>query len=166
MSVTAKMDFSGIFAGLDRLATDVAPQLLRSMAVAGGTLLRDEAQARAPVGTEEGGSKSPGSLRDSIYLAFRDGLSSDTRVVYSVSWNSKTAPHGHLLEFGHWHKPHTSGSHSSEGQSTFKWTPAQPFLRPAWDACGQAVIAAMLARGKERLPELLAGKGTGDVAGS
>ena len=94
MSIEAKVDFSSALAGLERLAGEARVSLARSMAVAGGQVFRDEAKLRAPVKT--------GRLRDSIYLAFRDGKSTDQQVMYSVTWNSKKAPHGHLVEFGHW----------------------------------------------------------------
>lgn len=124
-----KFDGSGWTAALARLDGPFKEKLARSMAVAGGQVLRDEAKHHAPVDT--------GLLRDSIYLAFKEDRSTGGQVVYSVSWNSKTAPHGHLIEFG-----------------TYKM-PAKPFLRPAYDAAPRAQ-AAMLARGRERAAELLA----------
>ena len=44
----------------------------------------------------------PGQLRDAIYHVYADQLSSDGHAVYRVSWNAKKAPHGHLIEYGHW----------------------------------------------------------------
>ena len=136
------LDTSEWDAALVKLDGPLKEKLARSMAVAGGTLLRDEAKQNAPVDT--------GLLRDSIYLAFKDNLSNDAQIVYSVSWNSKTAPHGHLIEFGHWH---VEGGKGGERTS---WTPAQPFLRPAFDQAPRAQ-QAMIQRGRERLPELLNG---------
>lgn len=129
-----KFDASGWTAALAKLDGPFKEKLARSMAVAGGTLLRDEAKGYAPVQT--------GLLRDSIYLAFKDGLSNDSKVVYSVSWNSREAPHGHLLEFG-----------------TYK-SPAYPFLRPAFDHAPRAQ-AAMMERGRVRAAELLAEMNSG-----
>lgn len=158
MSIEAKVDFSSALAGLERLAGEARVSLARSMAVAGGQVFRDEAKLRAPVET--------GRLRDSIYLAFRDGKSTDQQVMYSVTWNSKKAPHGHLLEFGHWQpykvvrKPDGSYvSVKSQPLPAPKWVPARPFLRPALDAAMSRAREAMLKRGSERLAELLRGGG-------
>lgn len=165
MSITAKVDNESVFAGLDRLTGKLRTDLARSMAVAGGTIIRDEAKARAPVGTEEKGSIYPGALRDAIYLAYRDGASTEARQMYAVSWNAKKAPHGHLLEFGHWQIykiARVKGGYgggwftTSERLAAPKWTPAYPFLRPANEAAGARAVQAMIDRGAERLPELLA----------
>lgn len=135
MTARLKMDTSGWTEGLAKLSGPFKEKLARSMAVAGGTILRDEAKQNAPVDT--------GLLQDSIYLAFKDDRSNGMQIVYSVSWNSRTAPHGHLIEFG-----------------TYKMA-AKPFLRPAYDHAPRA-MQAMIARGRVRLPELLAGGGDGD----
>ena len=47
-------------------------------------------------------------------------------------------------------------------KATPTWTPAHPFLRPALDSAGERAKAAMIERGRQRLPELLAGKGGTD----
>ena len=162
--IHAKTDLSGLLAGLDKLAGPLRESLARSMAVAGGKVLRDEAKLRAPVGTEEGGSIYPGALRDAIYLAFKEAKSTIGQVTYSVTWNSKKAPHGHLLEFGHWQpyvvrKTPTGYYTTKVKKETPTWTAAHPFLRPAIDAAGARAQAAMIERGKQRLPELLADNG-------
>lgn len=163
MSIKAEVDFSEALSGLELLG-QVRHKLARSMAVAGGKVLRDEAKARAPMGED---SKRPGLLRDSIYLAYRDKESTDAEEVYSVSWNAKLAPHGHLVEFGHWqtharYKGKDGVWYTGAPLATPKWVPAYPFLRPALDAAQQRAKVAMLERGRERLPELLAGQGGGD----
>jgi HK97 gp10 family phage protein len=127
-------DGAGWTAALAKLDGPFKEKLARSMAVEGGKILRDEAKHHCPVDS--------GLLQGSIYLAFKEDRSSAAQVVYSVSWNSKTAPHGHLVEFG-----------------TYKM-PAKPFLRPAYDAAPRAQ-AAMVARGRERAAELLAEIGHG-----
>lgn len=78
------------------------------------------------------GQKS-GNLEKSIYRAYIPDRSTDTRKTYVVSWNRRTAPHGHLLEFG------TSRAL------------ARPFLRPAFAHIPEAIKA-----GKERMAEKLA----------
>lgn len=159
MSIKANVDFSEAVKGLEALL-ETRVSLARSMGVAGGQVIRDEVKLRAPVGTEEGGSLRPGSLRDSIYLAYRDGRSTDTRQAYSISWNAKKAPHGHLVEFGHW-QTHAVYK-DKEGSWTLgaplaqpKWVPAKPFVRPGFEASLARAQAAMVERGRERLLELL-----------
>lgn len=151
-------DFSDWARALDGLQGSLREKLARSMAVAGGKLLRDEAKALAPV--------ESGRLKSSIYLAYRERASTEAQVVYSVSWNAKTAPHGHLIEFGHWQpykvvrKPDgTFATDKSQPRASPKWIAAKPFLRPA-EAAWPRAREAMIRRGRERLPELLAAPGT------
>lgn len=150
MPVDASVDLSSVLAGLDRLS-GVSESLARSMAVAAGQVVRDEAKARAPVDT--------GKLRDALYLAYSDRRSRESTVVYSVTWNSKKAPHGHLLEFGHWQ---VVGGKRGKGGVEVGFTPARPFLRPAYEAVAPRMAQIMVERGRERLQELLRGA-AGDV---
>lgn len=154
MRVQAKFDVSQVLAGLENMKS-IQTHLARSMCVAGGKVLRDEAKVRAPVDT--------GKLRDSIYLAYRDKESTETRVVYQVSWNSKKAPHGHLLEFGHWT---VYGGKRGKGGVQGEWVAARPFLRPAYDAAIGRAREAMIARGRERLIELMNTDMSGSRIGS
>jgi hypothetical protein len=172
MSIKAKVDDKALMASLDRLANEGRVSLARSMGVAGGSVLRDEAKQHAPVGMHEGGGVSPhpGTLRDSIYLAFREGHSTDERIVYSVSWNHRTAPHGGWLEFGHWRVnelvPIGAGGMwvaTKERLEQPVWVPAQPFMRPAMDAWPIAE-KAMLERGRQRFTELM--RANGGAAGN
>ena len=172
-SIQAKTDFSGALAGLERLKGAARESLARSMAVAGGKVLRDEAKLLAP--------KETGLLESAIYLAYKEKKSSSRQQVYSVTWNAKKAPHGHLIEFGHWRYnkiingyPQKSlreglkrgnGPQDHTGAGALEhpvWESAHPFLRPALDSAGERAKAAMIERGKQRLPELLAGKGPND----
>lgn len=167
-----KVDFSEVMSRLDGLAGVAKNHLPRSMAVATGKIFRDEAKARAPVFEStkmEAGANiekppKPGLLRDAIYLAYSQNRSAPQigQATYSVTWNSTKAPHGHLLEFGHW------GTNMLVKGNRGKWVPtnakllkpvwvsAKPFLRPAYDAMGQTAIAAGLNRGRERMNEILA----------
>jgi len=168
VSSAIKVDFSEVTAGLDKLGAATKEHLPRSMAVAAGKVFRDEAKARAPVfdGSTalKGGStvtnpRQPGQLQEAIYLAFSDNRSTPTngRYVYSVSWNATKAPHGHLLEFGHWRTNVIAGGYPKKQKlDKPKWVPASPFLRPAYDSVGRIAIEHALARGRVRLSELLA----------
>jgi HK97 gp10 family phage protein len=152
-STKAKLDTSGWTAALAKLAGPARESLARSMAVAGGEVLRDEAKVLAPV--------QSGGLRDSIYLAYQDGKSTPAEVHYAVSWNGSKAPHGHLIEFGHWQ---THEMYQKDGKwyvgaklANPKWVSAKPFLRPAFESANARAQQAMIERGRARLPELLAG---------
>ena len=171
MSIKATTDLSSAFAGLDKLAGPLRVSLARSMGVAAGEVFRDTAKALAPIGNqgaEEGISPGPGSLRNAIYLAYREGASTDARVVYAVSWNSKIAPHGHWIEFGHWRVnelvPIGDGGlwiATEQRLDNPVWVPAQPFMRPALEGRRDAAMQAASARARARLPELLAGTSGG-----
>jgi len=167
----AAFDTSGWSAGLDRLLGPARVSLARSMAVAGGEVLRDEAKVRAPRSGQgavgEFGPRIP--LAETIYLAFRERYSGDKEVKYAVTWNKRKAPHGHLVEFGHWQIypviKKADGTYVTDKRrklATPKWVPASPFLRPAYEAASPRAQAAMIQRGRQRLPELLAGRGVND----
>jgi HK97 gp10 family phage protein len=150
----AKADTGSAIAGLDKLTGPLATRLARSMAVASGTVYRDEAKLHAP--------KDEGVLADSIYLAFKEDRSTEVLVTYSITWNARKAPHGHLLEFGHWQTHATyrgvDGKWYTNKDAILavpKWVPAKPFLRPAFDTGRERAQRAAVDRGRERLPELL-----------
>uniref|UniRef100_UPI00333F362C HK97-gp10 family putative phage morphogenesis protein n=1 Tax=Castellaniella defragrans TaxID=75697 RepID=UPI00333F362C len=164
-----KFDFEEAFKRLDGLAEVAKQHLPRSIIVAAGKIVRDEAKARAPA--------QSGTLRDAIYLAFSEDRSNpeNGQFTYSVTWNASKAPHGHLLEFGHWryNRPNGEGgwmnslrpgrtkgdgesSHQGPGKELVPvWTPAYPFLRPAYDAVINIALQAGLDRGRERMAEIL-----------
>lgn len=95
-----------IYKNLDKLVTS-RESLARAMGAAMGNAVRDEAQKRAPelqAGNEGYDNQRRGQLRDAIYNAYdgRRSVLNEGHIVYGVSWNRRKAPHGHLLEFGHW----------------------------------------------------------------
>ncbi len=162
-----KFDFEESFKRLDGLAAAAKDHLPRSMAVAAGKVYRDEAKARAPrsdAGTvTEFGPRMP--LAAAIYLAYSDNRSIPEQgfASYSVTWNKSKAPHGHLIEFGHWQTHATykgkDGKWYSDPKKPLanpKWVSAYPFLRPTYDAMSQIALQAALSRGRERLGEILA----------
>jgi hypothetical protein len=160
MTVKAQLDVSGWTKALDGLAGEKRVSLARSMCVAGGEVLRDEAKLLAPV--------DEGVLKDAIYLAYKDALSDESRQVYSVSWNHLKAPHGHLVEFGHWRVNEVVKLPDGTWRFTHTrlpepvWVPAHAFLRPAYDMAKERAVQAMIERGKQRLPELLTENESGD----
>ncbi|MBV6304935.1 HK97 gp10 family phage protein [Candidimonas humi] len=168
MDAGLEIDISGALAGLDALGKAAVEHLPRSMAVAGGKVLRDEAKARAPVydGSTalKGGDtvkRVPGAaiLRNAIYLAYSESRSNPANGIatYSVSWNAAKAPHGHLLEFGHWWtNVIRNGYPLREAMPTAKWVPAHPTLRPTITAKGHESVQVALERGRVRFAEIKA----------
>src|SRR5690606_37034273 len=99
-----RIDMSEVMAGFKKLEAAKEP-IARAMGVAMGQEVRDEAKVRAPVlKPEDQGydQQQSGTLRDAIYLAFDDRkhILNPSSYTYTVSWNSRRAPHGHLKEFG------------------------------------------------------------------
>lgn len=182
MSVDVKIDvdIKDAIRRLDGLAEAAKQHLPRSMLVAAGKVLRDEAKERAPVfdgatallgGSNVTKPPVPGLLREAIYLAYSEGRSipSAGKHTYSISWNSSKAPHGHLLEFGHWRINVIQGGYPKKARlESPSWVAAKPFLRPAYDSSISIALQSAMARGKERAQELLSnpslleqyGKGT------
>ena len=88
-----------------------------------------------------------GNLRSSIYQKYSKDNSSELMATYHISWNTKKAPHGHLLEFGHVQR--YAVFVGSDGQwHTDKKRPiaprivaARPFIRPAGDSIPAALDA-------------------------
>lgn len=125
-AITIKFDTSGLDEALDGI-TEAAEDFVRPAAQAGIQVLYDEVLLRVPVATKIKTKKSgrviaPGALKASIYQAFSKDNSGKGFATYHSSWNYRKAPHGHLVEFG------TSRM------------PAQPFLRPAYDAAADRAL--------------------------
>lgn len=111
---------------LDNIASE---SVLRQAAVAGARVIFDEVKLRAPVGDatyeRKGGTHVPGTLRNSILIAYDKEVSVEGKLAsYIVTW-SKEAFYGRFIEFG-----------------TSKM-PAQPFLRPAYEAKKTAAAQAV-----------------------
>lgn len=153
----AKVDLSSMKAGFAQLLGPARESLARSMAVAGGQVIRDEAKVRAPRG-------DTGALANAIYLAYKPGRSSDTHQVYSITWNAKKAPHGHLVELGYWQPfvvvkmPNGQYVTTNRRRPKPKWIPGKPFLGPALDGSASIAFSAIVSRGKVRFAELVAGR--------
>ena len=164
-----RVDMSEVIKGFDKLLA-VREPVARAMGVAMGQDVRDEAKVRAPVlkpGNEGTDDQQPGTLRDAIYLAFdkRGRVLNGASYKYVVSWNSKRAPHGHLVEFGHWltyeyartadgrfYTPIPTSPNPSPGGF---FVAAQPFLGPAFDAKIGTLARTAAAAGAIKLKELM-----------
>lgn len=136
-----KFDGASALDGLDLLAEGALN--VRPASQAGAQVLYDEVLLRVPVSTKvrklkSGRTIAPGALKASIYQVFSEDNSESGRATYHVSWNYRKAPHGHLVEFG------TSRS------------PAQPFLRPAYEAKAPDALEASRARWVQDVQALIA----------
>lgn len=159
------VDISSLLGGLDKLG-GAKESIARAMGAAMGIEVRDEAQVRVPVGTDEGGSITPGLLKSAIYVAYDDQrrLLNPGAYRYTVSWNSKKAPHGHLIEFGHW-MPYQYARTADGDYYTPKpltalpgqgfWVNAQPFLGPAFDAKLPRLAAVAYDAGRIKFAEVM-----------
>lgn len=159
------VDVSSVIAGFKKLG-EIKESLGRAMGSEMGIAVRDEALVRVPVGTFEGGSITPGLLKSAIYVAYDDRqtvLNPDS-YRYTISWNSKKAPHGHLVEFGHWMpwKYMTDGKGEywtvqvpqEHGPQGF-WVQQKAFLGPAFDAQLPRLAGIAFAAGTKRYAELM-----------
>lgn len=161
-----KLDMSAWTQALAALKGPVKESLARRMLVSGGVLLRDKAKAQCvrsdpPYNPNSRGSHSPGTLANSLYLAYAPERSTDVLFSYKISWNAKKAWWGKLVEFGYWrtHAVHVGvdGSFYTDMSQPIppKWMPARPFLRPTFDSYSNVAIRAMVFRGQKELPILL-----------
>lgn len=173
------VNMSEVFEGLSRLAQAKEP-IARSMGVAMGQEVRDEAKIRAPVlepGSEGYDGQVAGTLRDNIYLAFdkRKYAINPNSFTYIVSWNSFRAAHGHLMEFGFEQKyvvrrgtttglfyTPLTGAKGAKGRNVGLARPdgpihirPQPFLGPAFDAKQPRLLSIAVQAGRIKFTEVL-----------
>lgn len=92
---TAMVDTAGLESYIDSLG-EAAEEALRPAAQAGAQVLYDEVKRNVA-----GIGRKSGNLDRSIYQKFSPERSPKGASFYAVSWNHKTAPHGHLLEYGY-----------------------------------------------------------------
>lgn len=161
------VDLSEVFKGLEKLIAAKEP-VARAMGVAMGQDVRDEAKIRAPVLKPENvglDNQQPYVLRDAIYVAYdkRGRVLNASSYKYTVSWNSRKAPHGHLAEFGH-EMPYLYAQTMDGRYFTPKplqpnsgfFVAAQPFLGPAFDAKVGGLNTIAAAAGAAKLKEVMA----------
>lgn len=133
------------------LGGEIERKVVRSTAYAGAQVIYAEVLRNVPV--------LDGLLKSAIYHAYADALSVDGRQVYRVSWNYRKAPHGHLVEFGHWR---INKAYYKDGKLYFTkerlkqpvWVAPKSFIRKSADALPRA-NQAMLERAAVRLKEAL-----------
>lgn len=140
----------------------VRESLARRMLVEGGVLLRDASKSNARMAANKENVETRGLLASAIYLVYEKEAETKVSFTYKISWNAKVAPHGHLIEFGHWmtHKVYKASNGEwytlkDQPLDTPKWVAARPFLRPTFDSYGNVAIRAMIMRGQKELPILL-----------
>lgn len=133
---------------LSRLNGVIDEASVRRMLLDAAKPMVDTAKRLAPL--------DKGDLRDSIEAVVENGPDGPTVSVGS------TSPIAHLVEFG-------TGGHTNGGQyagTKHPGTPAQPFLRPAWDATEGAAEAGI---GRDVMDiidrEIIKGVSTGRGAG-
>lgn len=147
-------DISEVVKALEKMNESVAISMARSMAVAGGKVIRDDAKMRVPTRTD--------TLYNALYLAYRDKSKGTRQARYSVSWNSKKAPHGHLVEFGyvqvyrvHVNENGRFWTDKSQRLPEPRYVPGNSFLRAAFEATTARAQKAMMDRGRERWREIM-----------
>ncbi|CAJ0717678.1 HK97-gp10 family putative phage morphogenesis protein [Ralstonia mannitolilytica] len=136
---------------LDGLEAEIVEtHVIRPVAHAGALVFYEEARALVPVyhGPEKKGVR-PNQLKNAIYRVFNRERPESGHASYSVSWNATAAPHGHLIENGHWLVKKRGGR-----KRRIRWVPAQSFIRRAFDRAPDAV-QAMQRRAREKVAEVL-----------
>jgi HK97 gp10 family phage protein len=128
---------------LRALESIASESVLRQAAVAGARVIFDEVKLRAPVGVatyeRKGTTHVPGTLKNSILIAYDKEVSVEGKLAsYIVTW-SKEAFYGRFVEFG-----------------TSKMS-AQSFLRPGYEARKEDAAAAVDASIKTKVAELTNG---------
>lgn len=75
---------------------EAADEAVRPAAQAGAQVLYDQVKQNV-----QGLGRKTGRLDKAIYQVFEKSKAAPGKASYAVSWNAKTAPHGHLVEAGH-----------------------------------------------------------------
>ena len=97
-SLILPVDLSGLESLLEDLG-DAAEQAARPAAQAAAQVFHDAAKANvAKIG------RISGNLATAIYQAFSADNSGPGLAEYHISWNARKAPHGGLVEYGHWQR--------------------------------------------------------------
>ena len=140
-SVEMKLNLAALDAQVD--AIDARLQdALRPAAQAGAQVLVDAVRSNVSrIG------RVTGHLEGAIYQVFSKRNSNDQRAVYQISWNTRKAPHGHLVEYGYvqrfkvYVKNGKFYTDKSQPLEQPKQIAAQPFVRPAGAKMPEAIAA-------------------------
>ncbi|WP_250501969.1 HK97 gp10 family phage protein [Caballeronia sp. AZ7_KS35] len=143
MSLTIKANLAGVDALFDQLGDEVE-EAARPAAQAAAQVLYDAVMLNvASLG------RVTGNLAQSIYQVYSKDESGPARATYHVSWNHRKAPHGWLVENGHFQKYAVylgkDGKWYTNKKAPLpepKHVAARPFVRPAQALFPQAMKAA------------------------
>jgi hypothetical protein len=143
VSFTIKANLAGVDALFDQLG-DVVEEAARPAAQAGAQVLYDAVKRNvASIG------RVTGNLDEAIYQVFSKDESGPSRATYHVSWNHRKAPHGWLVENGHFQRFKVylgkDGKWYTDKRSPLlepKHVSARPFVRPAQALFPEAMKAA------------------------
>ncbi|MDR5833356.1 HK97-gp10 family putative phage morphogenesis protein [Caballeronia sp. LZ034LL] len=140
----------------------VGESTLRQAAVAGARVIHNEIKRRAPVGNRDGMRRgqphTPGFLRDHMLIAYdREASVPGKYASYLITW-SKDAFYGRFLELGKRNAvkltERTLARAIREIEFGSSRTPAQPFIRPAFDAKQTAALHVMAEVVQKKLKEV------------
>lgn len=149
---------TGMLRALDEA---VSESTLRQAAVAGARVIHDEIKQRAPVGDREGMRRgqphSPGFLRDHMLIAYDAQESVPSKLAsYLITW-SKDAFYGRFVELGKRNAvkltERTLARAIREIEFGSSRTPAQPFIRPAFEATKTAAARKITEVVEKKLKE-------------
>lgn len=143
MSIT--VDDTAVNALLAELG-DAAKEAVRPAAQAGAEVLYEAVKRNV----ENRPESKTGNLKNAIYQVYSKDNSNEFKATYHVSWNSRKAPHGHLVEYGYKQKYRVVYDEKKQRWYTLKdqplptpkQIPAYPFVRPAQAKFGAALDAA------------------------
>lgn len=164
-SLIQSVDLSALESLFDDLG-DVAEEAARPAAQAAAQVFYDAAKSNvARI------KKVSGNLASAIYQAYSQDNSASGLATYHVSWNHSKAPHGGLVEYGHWQRyvvvntkkgPRNAVRPEKQGQTKPRrrasqaekdayyvlrpdgpiYVPGKAFMRGAQRAAGAAVLAS------------------------
>ena len=97
-TVTLTLDVDGLNSLLDDLG-DAVSDSVRPAAQAGAQVFYDRAKQNV-----DALGRVSGNLSTAIYQAYSQDNSGQDKATYHISWNHRTAPHGQLVEYGHWQR--------------------------------------------------------------
>jgi len=164
--------FAELKLAMDALAKGVSRNVLRGAVNAGAAVIRDQARLNAPVMHEAlKGHQPPGTLKRAIVNKFVQSQSNQTQITFNVvpimgkslrgqgkaKTKSQDAFYAGWIERGHFfvgHKPSgtTWKRHRETEKAHGQFIPAQPFMRPAYEARKMDAVDAIRSYLEKRIP--------------